>query len=954
MVSFTMPWNDASASETDASFLLRAPAGNDGWITPDANGHLANDHGRVRFWGVNVVASANFPSQAEADAVAGRMAKFGFNCVRFHHLDQTWSLPTLPDYASGGSRTLQASSLDALQYFMHALKERGIYWDLNLHVARLFRSADGLPAAIDSVDWTTQKGIALVDPAMIELQKEYARQLLLTVNPYTGLAPAQDPALAVVEISNENGILQTWMDGSMDTWPLVFREEVRAKWNTWLQARYATQTDLLNAWKVDQIPLGTEMLANGNFAKGVASWTLEVHNGAEASVTTGTYSGRTSARVSVTKPGTLDWHVQFLQGGLAVTQGQTYTLSFWARADSTITVNMQVGLAHDPWSSLFENPCSLNTSWKYFEVPFQSGVTDDNVRVVLNGMGATISNIYLSSVSLQSGGSISGVPGATALSSGAIPNLTRSSTISSGARSDWYRFLEELETSYWVGMKNYIRDDIGYPGLVVGTIISTSTPNIQSHMDVIDSHSYWTHPVFPNNDWSTTNWTVENASMVNNRGGILGSLAAQRVKGKPFFVTEYMHCSPNTYSSEAPLLLSAYAGLQDWDGVFFFQYGDAAHNWDRGYFNSHFDMDRHPNKMANALVGALMFLRQDVAPARQEYSMKFDPETEHGIVATKGYAWGIADGQKLGLDNATPLLSRVSLSVGASATGLTQAPQAPSSSVPFASDNGELVWDLTSASSGNVSVDTARTKAWIGFTDGKTHTFSNGIKFTPGTTEQGWSTIAMTAASGSADALYGGTRLLVVATGNAANTNMLWTSPARVSVGSNWGSAPSLVERVGATITLPVPPARVRFRSLDAQGNVLHELSAAPGATPSTCVLTLGTASTLWYEIQILEGETRSAYAPVDTLGAKWTDLGWVDDTYFPWVFNYTNWNWIYLYAGVNADTTDKGYWIAYYTPDCSSYGWGYVIPGAGWWCFTKDMTAYWLDFGDALPTTGK
>lgn len=852
MIPFVLPWDDASESATDVSFLLKAPAGSDGWVYPDDDGHLADSAGRVRFWGVNVVASACFPSQSEADSVAGRMAKFGFNCVRFHHLEQTWETPTLLDYAQGNSRSMLASSLDSLQYFMYALKQKGIYWNLNLHVARRFSSGDGLPAEINAMGWAAQKGIALVRADMIELQKEYARQLLLSVNPYTGMAPAEDPALAVVEISNENGLLHVWLGGEVDAWPAAFRAEFQSSWNEWLAARYSSHSAMLEGWGVVTDPLGAEMLGNGGFTSGTSSWNLEQHGTARANATVGTYSGRQGVKIAVTQAGSEGWHVQFTQSGLSLVKGQVYTLSYWARADSTTTVNMGMGLAHDPWSAILSSGRTLGSSWQYYESSFEASVTDSNTRVVLNGMGNRVGSVYLAGVSLRPGGDPSGLPEGATLAKGNIPILRRDSSYAAGMYSDWLRFLEQVESEYWAEMKRYIREDIGYRGLIVGSIISTSTPNIQSHMDVVDSHSYWQHPVFTNGDWSATDWTVGRESMLNERGGILGSLAAQRVKGMPFFVTEYQHCAPNTFSSEAPLMLSAYAGFQDWDGVFFFQYGGTSHNWGRGYFNSFFDIDQHPSKMANALLGALMFLRQDVASAKNEYVLRLDPEREIELIRTKGNAWSVAHGLLLGLDEATPLLHRVSLSVGALASGLDTPPLPPSSGSAFVADTGELTWDVTALTGGVLTIDTPRTKALLGFTDTKVHVFSNGIAMTPGLTEQGWSTIALSAIQGNADTLPSGTRLLVVTTGNIANTGMVWKSAEHTSVGSNWGRTPSLVERIPATISLPVPADSVRFRSLNALGAAMRELGVQSGADASSCQISLGTEATLWYEVEIV------------------------------------------------------------------------------------------------------
>ena len=65
---------------------------------------------------------------------------------------------------------------------------------------RRFKAGDGVPAA-DQLG-PAARPYTLFDPRLIELQKEYARDLLTHRNPYTGLRYVDDPALALVEVCN--------------------------------------------------------------------------------------------------------------------------------------------------------------------------------------------------------------------------------------------------------------------------------------------------------------------------------------------------------------------------------------------------------------------------------------------------------------------------------------------------------------------------------------------------------------------------------------------------------------------------------------------------------------------------------------------------------------------------------------------------------------------------------
>ena len=78
---------DGTAS--DMSRLLPAPAGCDGFVRTEGE-HFVNDHGVVRFNGVNLVGPACFPSHEEAERLAARLAHLGLNMVRLHYFD-TWA-----------------------------------------------------------------------------------------------------------------------------------------------------------------------------------------------------------------------------------------------------------------------------------------------------------------------------------------------------------------------------------------------------------------------------------------------------------------------------------------------------------------------------------------------------------------------------------------------------------------------------------------------------------------------------------------------------------------------------------------------------------------------------------------------------------------------------------------------------------------------------------------------
>jgi hypothetical protein len=251
---FPMDWSAHVKTVADLSGALDAPAGKGGFIRAEG-GHLVKPDGtRFRIWGVNICGPACFPEKEQAVALAEQLARLGVNCVRFHHMDSAWSV--MFDKARPDTRELSSDALDRLDFLIAELKERGIYANINLNVGRRFKAGDGVRDA-DKLGYG--KSCTYFNPRLIELQHEYARQLLTHKNAYTGNEYRREPCVATVEIVNENSVLEGWVNWRLvgkdveksDTWspiPVSYDEELTALYNAWLvKNRTAEQVAALRA-----------------------------------------------------------------------------------------------------------------------------------------------------------------------------------------------------------------------------------------------------------------------------------------------------------------------------------------------------------------------------------------------------------------------------------------------------------------------------------------------------------------------------------------------------------------------------------------------------------------------------------------------------------------------------------------------------------------------------------
>lgn len=854
---FMLPWNDATQGATDMS-SLNTPIGPDSRVSVDAAGHFVAAGSRVRFLGVNLAGDSPFVPTNNAEGIAARLAKFGVNAVRLHHMDASWAYNGgILAYTTSSSTNVNAAQLERVHYLVSRLKAHGIYSDVNLLVGREYRSGDGLGAEVVGMDWKDAHTLAFFMPAALRLHQDYATKLLAATNRFTGFPLAKDPAVAFVEILNENGILQKWVDGGVDRLPDRYSLMLRDRWNTWLKARYPSETAMLAAWGVINEALGKNMLANGAFSNGLTGWVTEQHNNTRAA-STRTYEftgGAPSARVVVSVKDTVGWYAQFNSAGLKLTTNQAYTLSFWAKCNMATNADVSVMQAHGDYANLgLSMPLSLNTNWQQFTASFQATATDSNARVNFGSMGDKVATFWFADVRLQPGGQVGMLPDGASLAAGTVPNLKYSGvgsgyTGTKAARRDWLRFLRDLENEYYSAMLAHLRSSaIGYQGLAFGTIMANSPATVQSRLDVVDGHAYWQHPQFPGTPWDSLNWYQPNISMVNTIGddNTLAGLARQRIQGKPFTVTEYQHPSPNYYGSEGPLLLAAYAAFQDWDGLWLFDYGPGSPTVPMGYVRGYFEIGQHPTKMANLAMAANIFRRGDVAASAKEVAMALTPERELDYLQNAS-AWSLFSSGQAGLSGKLAFTSRINTSVGENPTGLTAPPAAPTGNV-LASDTGELKWDLSQSSKGLVSFNTPRSKALVGFADGRAVSLGE-VAFTPGPTQLGWCTLGATLMRGTS--FTNNCTALVVASGWWENTGQTWTDTNHESVGNKWGRAPVLVEVVPFSMTVPVGTNHVKIWALDERGQRRGQMPISGDAGSTTLTVTTNTAGSIWYEMEV-------------------------------------------------------------------------------------------------------
>ena len=212
-------------------------AGQSGFVRRQGDRFVLGDGSGVRFWAVNVSAGNAAQGRESVDYLARKLAKLGVNMVRYHS----------PLFERGDVMKVDPKRLDDLHYLVAALKKQGIYTTLSFYFPLWFQArADHGLGGYERLKNNRPFALLYFEPRMQQIHRAWAKALLTTPNPYTALPLGRDPAVAVVEIVNEDSYF-FWTFGAKNI-PPRYRERLGGIFGQWLAKRHGSLAKALAAW----------------------------------------------------------------------------------------------------------------------------------------------------------------------------------------------------------------------------------------------------------------------------------------------------------------------------------------------------------------------------------------------------------------------------------------------------------------------------------------------------------------------------------------------------------------------------------------------------------------------------------------------------------------------------------------------------------------------------------
>jgi hypothetical protein len=245
----------ADKSLLDLRYLNESFAGKNGFIKLSADGNsFANGQGKgIRFWACNGGSLAKDFDDAKLDTFARFLAKIGVNMIRYHGAVN-------PRGKNTKLTDVDTSEVKSIWRCVAAMKKQGIYtvispfWPHNGHMGGWIPEEWGIEGYSGTDDlWA----VLYFNEKLKQGYKSWVKYLYTTPNPYTGVGLKDEPAVAIIQVENEDAVF-FWTMASIK--PELARM-VGQQFAQWAIVKYGSLEAAAKSWGPQAI------LQNDDFGK---------------------------------------------------------------------------------------------------------------------------------------------------------------------------------------------------------------------------------------------------------------------------------------------------------------------------------------------------------------------------------------------------------------------------------------------------------------------------------------------------------------------------------------------------------------------------------------------------------------------------------------------------------------------------------------------------------------
>lgn len=826
-------------------------------LSVNADGHFVRKDGsRVRLAGVVVTWISAFPDSLSAITLANRLRSLGVNCVRFTAVDYTYAR-TASMFADGSSTIkpgLDPEQMKKFDHFVYRLRENGIYFTIDFHNYWNPRPEDGVHQW-DSTGWGARMPL-FFDDGIQQIHRDIIRAFLTHRNPYTGNTYAEEPALAYVTVAEDGSLTVYWAytqevvrparysaPSSGDTYIRL----IDSLYQDYLMVDRGLNTDQkLNAAWSTQPQSPNSQLSNGGFEDPFSTaWVLQVNtaDGAKAILQTtesDKKEGASSGRIKVGEVDGNAYSVYLVQYLPNIKHLRRYTLSFWAKSSVAREIGILVYNSTFPYQSYgLQQPVALTTEWKKYDLTFTSTVTDSATAALLFVMGNAASDVYLDDVQFKEA-AFPGLTSGESITNGTIRRHEIFDEAISPARAkDEAGFYQKRMRQFYGNVYNMVRDTLK------SSVLLCPANRLLSAFDYQAATQY---EVFASQERRSN----AESMLTDIYGGTIVSHAQSRIAGKAFVISNQSIDFPRQYQNEMGVIFPAYAGLQDWDGVYFGAW-DAQGRLGNVRIDSNtvVEIFDKPNVLALLPSATAAMREQAIAPSQRVVEISNNAETLnyprlHGL---NPYSLSLYTDSRLPVFRRVHTLVDLAdeesfmphLEVSAIANGVD-----PSA---LDAENEQIFWDATKAL---FRVVTPSYVAVTGATAGQIVTLPGIIVENASSVEPATVTLSTLTAQPLTES---STALLTVAT-RALNQGAVWN--AQNTELAQWGQGPTQLAGVDVRVTISAP-------TMDS----LYVQPLGVDGRPKGARLAVTKSPTGRFSIAVRTNET----------GTPWYQLQWVKTT---------------------------------------------------------------------------